>query len=155
MIKKKGKGNKSGTSKKTGKKPAKQRKKRNPSGKQLDPVKVREDVAGIVKSRARKMAIAVADKAGLGELAPMKYLFEVAHIFPQPPEGTVSTTDEESLAKTLLDRLDIPDHPVVHDLYERGEEVLVIPPRVKDAETPQPKEGQEEEQREKELVSVE
>ena len=62
----------------------------------------------------------MADKAGLGELAPKKFLFEVAHIYPQAPEGTVST-DEESMAKTLLDRSDIPDHPVVHDLYESGE----------------------------------
>lgn len=79
----------------------------------------------------------------------------MAHIFPQPPEGTVSSTDEESLAKTLLDRLDIPDHPVVHDLYERGEEAAVISPRAREVEKPEPQESQEEEKKEKELVSAE
>jgi hypothetical protein len=143
MIKKKGKSKKSGTSKNTGKKPARGRR-RSTSGKQLDPLKVREDIAGIIKSRARKITIAVADKAGLGELAPTKFLFEVAHIYPQAPAGTVSTTDEESMAKTLLDRLNIPDHPVVHDLYESGEEVVVIPPRAKEVEKPQPQEREEE-----------
>lgn len=144
-MKKKGKGKKSGTSKKTAEKPAKRRR-RNISGKQLDPVKVREDIAGIVKSRARKIAIAVANKAGLGELAPTKFLFEVAHIYPQAPEGSVSTTDEDSLAKTLLDRLNVPDHPVVHDLYESGEEVLVIPPRAKEPEKTQPQESEAEQE---------
>ena len=143
MMKKKGKSKKSGTSKDAAKKPARRRR-RSTSGKQLDPLKVREDIAGIIKSRARKIAIAVAGKAGLGELAPTKFLFEVAHIFPQPPEGTVSTMDEESMAKTLLDRLNIPDSPVVHDLYESGEEVVVIPPRAKEVEKPQPQ-GREEE----------
>jgi hypothetical protein len=153
MMKKKGKGKKSGTHTTTAKK-AVRRNKRTTSGKQLDPAKVREDVAGIVKSRARKITMAVADKAGLGELAPMKYLFEVAHIFPQPPEGTVSSTDDESFAKTLLDRLDIPDHPVIHDLYERGEEIT-IPARVKEAEKPQQHESKEEERKEDALVGVE
>jgi hypothetical protein len=153
MIKKKGRGKKSGTSEKTAKKTAKRRK-RNTSGKQLDPAKVREDIAGIIKSRAREIAIAVAGKAGLGELAPTKFLFEVAHIFPQPPEGTVSTTDEESFAKTLLDRLDIPDHPVVHDLYESGEEAVVIPPRAKETEKPAPR-SEKEEQKETVLAGAE
>ncbi len=143
MMKKKGKDKKTTTSKKTAKKAAKRRTS-SKSGKQLDPVKVREDIAGIIKSRARKIAIAVAGKAGLGELAPTKFLFEVAHIYPQPPEGTMSTTDEESLAKTLLDRLNVPDHPVVHDLYESGEEVVVIPPRAKEVEKRQPQESEEE-----------
>jgi hypothetical protein len=144
-MKKKGKSKKSGTSKDAAKKPER-RKRKSTSGKQLDPLKVREDIAGIIKSRARKIAIAVAGKAGLGELAPTKYLFEVAHIYPQAPEGTVATTDEESMAKTLLDRLNIPDHPVVHDLYESGEELVVIPPRAKEVEKPQPHGREEEEE---------
>jgi hypothetical protein len=69
-----------------------------------------------------------------------------ARIYPQPPEGSVSTTDEERLAKTLLDRLDIPDQPVVHDRYERGEDFVVIPPRPKDVEKPQPQESEAEEE---------
>ena len=124
---------------------------RGTATKQLDPAKVREDISRIVKNRARKITLAVANKAGQGELAPTKFLFEMAHIFPQPPEGTVSSTDEESFAKTLLDRLDIPDHPVVHDLYESGEEV-VIPPRAKEVEKPHVPESEEEKPKESVLV---
>ena len=40
------------------------------SGKKLDPAKVREDIAGIVKSRARKITIAVADQAGPRRTGP-------------------------------------------------------------------------------------
>jgi len=123
MIKKKGK------SKKTAKK-GRGKTSRGVSGKKLDPAKVREDIAGIVKSRAKKITIAVADKAGHGELAPAKFLFEMAHIYPPPPEGTVPTANEESLAQTLLRGLNIPESPVVHDLYENGEDVVVIPARV-------------------------
>jgi hypothetical protein len=122
MMKKKSKGRK--TAKKGRGKASK-----GVSGKKLDPAKVREDIAGIVKSRARKIAIAVADKAGHGELAPAKFLFEVAHIYPQALEEAVPTENEESLAKTLLDRLNIPESPVIHDLYENGEDVVVIAPR--------------------------
>ena len=43
------------------------------------------------------------------------------------------TEKEESLAKTLLDRLNIPESPVFHDLYENGEDVMVIPARVAEA----------------------
>lgn len=154
MMKKKGKSRKSSTSKNTAKKPAR-RSRRSTSGKQLDPLKVREDIAGIIKSRARKIAMAVADKAGLGELAPTKYLFEVAHIYPQPPEGTISSTDEESFAKTLLDRLDIPDHPVVHDLYESGEEVVMIAPSAKGVEKPEAQGTGDAQQAESVLAEVE
>lgn len=119
---------KKGKSKKTEKK-GRGKTTRGTSGKKLDPAKVREDIAGIVKSRAKKITIAVADKAGHGELAPARFLFEMAHIYPQPPEGTVPTADEESLAQTLLRSLNIPESPVAHDLYENGEEVMVIPAR--------------------------
>lgn len=128
--------------KKTGKK-ARRKTSRSVSGKKLDPAKVREDIAGIVKSRARKITIAVADKAGHGELAPAKFLFEMAHIYPQPPEDSVPTADDESFAQTLLNRLDIPESPVIHDLYENGEDVMVVPARFVE-EKPGPSESEEE-----------
>ncbi len=128
MMKKKGKGRiKGGKTKRTARK--------RPPSKPIDPNKVRQELAGIVKTQAKKITRAVALKACQGDLAPAKYLFEMAHIYPQPPEGTVSAEDEESFAKTLLDRLNIPESPVIHDLYENGEDVMLIPPRA-DGETP-------------------
>lgn len=135
-MKKKSKG------KKTGKK-APRKTSRSVSGKKLDPAKVREDIAGIVKSRARKITIAVADKAGHGELAPAKFLFEMAHIYPQPPEGSMPPADDESFAKMLLNRLNIPESPVIHDLYENGEDVIVIPASIEE-EKSEPSQSEEE-----------
>lgn len=83
----------------------------------------------MVEAEAELLAGAVIEEGKKGQLATVKYLFEVAHIYPQAPEGELSTTDEESLAKTLLDRLNIPDEPVIHDLYEKGEDIVVIPAR--------------------------
>jgi len=149
-MKKKGKrqnAKKNGNAEKAKKRP------RGTAGKQLDPSKVRENISKIVKNRARKITLAVANKAGQGELAPAKF-FEMAHIFPQPPEGTASSMDDESFAKTLLDRLDIPDHPVVHDLYESGEDVLVTSRRAETKES-QVQPSEQEQQKESVLTGVE
>jgi len=61
------------------------------------------------------MAKAVIEEGKKGQLATVKYLFEMAKIFPETTDGSQVTTDEESLAKTLLRRLDLPEEPVVRD----------------------------------------
>jgi len=150
MMKKKGKGKSKSETKKTTKKGSPKDK----NDKDLNPEECRKDIARMVEAELGDLAQAVIDEGKKGQLATVKYLLEVAHIYPKAPEGTVSNTDEESLAKTLLDRLDIPDHPVVHDLYESGEDVVVIPPRAKEKEKPQTQ-SEEEEQKEGVLVGVE
>jgi hypothetical protein len=50
-----------------------------------------------------------------GQLAPAKYLFEMASIYPVLTDGSFSTADEESLAETLMRRLDLPDKPIAKD----------------------------------------
>ena len=72
---------------------------------------MRNDIAKIVKSGARKITKAVMDQAMTGQLAPAKYLFEVAGVYPPLTDGSQASLDEECFAKTLLDRLDIPDEP--------------------------------------------
>ena len=139
-MKKKGKSKHKTVAKKATRKTSAKRK----NSKESNPEELRKDLAKMVEAEAEELANAVIEEGKKGQLATVKYLFEMAHIFPQPPEGTVSTTDDESMAKTLLDRLNIPDHPVVHDLYESGEDVVVIPPRAKEVEKPQPQ-GREEE----------
>lgn len=83
--------------------------------KQTNPAEVRNDIAKIVKSGAKKITKAVMDQAMTGQLAPAKYLFEVAGVYPPITDGSQATSEEECFAKTLLDRLDIPDEPVSHD----------------------------------------
>ena len=99
MIKKKAKKTGKVAKKKSGKKSTGKRK-------QMDAAKVREEIAGLVKAGAPKIAVAVIDQAAHGELAPAKYLFEIAGIFPKPAEGEQATEEEDCLAKTLLARLD-------------------------------------------------
>jgi hypothetical protein len=95
------------TGKKTGKAAGKKSdKKGTGSRKPVDAAKVREEITGLVKAIAPKIAEAVIGQAAQGELAPAKYLFEMAGIFPKPAEGEQATEEEDCLAKTLLARLD-------------------------------------------------
>jgi hypothetical protein len=120
MTKKKAKGKK--TAKKT-----KRRGTRKAASKELNPSAVRKDIAAKVKAEAGELAKAVIDEGKKGQLATVKYLFEMAHIFPEVLEEN-TLKEEESLAATLLNKLGIPEDPVIHDLYEKGEDI-VIPPR--------------------------
>jgi hypothetical protein len=97
--------------------------KRRSGKKQLDAAQVREEIAGMVKAGAKQIAEAVMGQAIInGELAPAKYLFEVASIYPPSTDGSQSLKEEDSLAKTLMDRLNLPDEPIARD--EDGEPVL-------------------------------
>ncbi len=92
---------------------------------ELHPVEVRKDLSKLVEAHAEKLAQAVIGEGEKGQLAPVKYLFEMANIFPSPTDGSVASAEEESLAKTLLDRLGIPTSPVVADEYEKDEFVTI------------------------------
>jgi len=107
MIKKKAKGKKI---KKTAKK-----KSAGKGKNEFNPAEVRKDIAQMVDSEAATMARAVIDEGKKGQLATVKYLFEVAEIYPPSTDGSHATTDEESLAQTLLRRLDLPDEPIAPD----------------------------------------
>ena len=116
MIKKKAKG-----------KAAKKRttKKKNQK-KQLDPAEVRQEIAGMVKLEANKITAAVIDQAEHGELAPARYLLEMAGVYPPVTDGSMSSSDEDCLAKTLLHRLNLPEEPIKLD--EDDEPVTVVIP---------------------------
>jgi hypothetical protein len=132
-------------SKASAKKTGKKRAKRNTAKKPLDPAKVREDIAGIVKAGAKGITKAVMLQATQGQLAPAKYLLEMAGVYPLSTDGNETSKDEDSLAETLLDRLNIPKTPVVHDELQKEEEdedVVVIQPK-KDAETDSESSGDE------------
>jgi len=106
MIKKKTKrASKAGKSKARAKKSAKGSS-ASRTKKQVDPVEVRKDIAKIVGSGAKKVAKAVMEEAMKGQLAPAKYMFEVAGVYPPVTDGEQATQEEDCLAKTLLSRLD-------------------------------------------------
>jgi len=108
MIKKKAR------SKAAAKKTAK-KKTLSKSKKELNPAEVRKDISQMVKSEAATMAQAVIDEGKKGQLAPVKYLLELAKIFPEATDGSQATVDEDCLAKTLLRRLDLPEEPIARD----------------------------------------
>jgi hypothetical protein len=105
MTKKKAKGKKA---EKTGKKSAKRK---STPRKQADAEQVHETISGMVKSGAKKITAAVMVQACHGDLAPAKYLLEMAGIYPRATDGSQATTEEDCLAKTLLDRLNAPRKP--------------------------------------------
>lgn len=105
-----------GKSKDKASKPAK----RNGSSKAKKPVdlvEVRKDITNIVGSEATQLARAVVEEGRKGQLAPVKYLFEVAGLYPVA-EGNLAKPEGESLAKTLLDRLGLPTDPVIRQEEE-------------------------------------
>jgi hypothetical protein len=78
---------------------------------ETNPAEVRKEVSKLVEAKAKEMAGAVIGEATKGQLAPMKYLFEMASIYPPAPDGSQATEEEDCLAKMLLDRLDPPAKP--------------------------------------------
>jgi len=77
----------------------------------MNPAEVRKEVAKMVEAGATEIAQAVIDEALKGQVAPTKYLFEMASIYPPAPDGTQATTEEDCLAKILLDRLKLAARP--------------------------------------------
>ena len=89
-------------------------KRRRKASKEVDLVQVRRDIAQIVGSGAKEMALAVVDEALKGQLAPVKYLFEVSGLYPSTP-ATEGKPEEDSLAHRLLKHLGLPTKPVEED----------------------------------------
>lgn len=104
MIKKKA------ANKATGKK-SKKKKGRARLKKETNPAAVRKQVSRIVEAEAVKITHAVVDEAMKGQLAPARYLFEMANIFPTQTNGEQATEEEDSLAKILLAKIEAPPKP--------------------------------------------
>lgn len=149
MIKKKAKG------KKATKKTTKRKRSTKKAGEtKLNPSEVRKDIAAMVEAEAGELAGAVIEEGKKGQLATVKYLFEVAHIYPEVLADEKAADGEKSLAETLLDSLGIPKSPVIHDAYEKGEDIVIAPLHEIPAEGAENASGSEPE-KERELVAAE
>lgn len=140
-------------SKAAGKNTAKKSKKRA-TKKELNPGQVLKDISALVEAHADKLAEAVIGEGMKGQVSPVKYLFEMAHIYPQPAEPTAPSKDEDSLAETLLDRLKIPKTPVVHDELQKEDDQDVLVSEPKKEEQSKSDEAEEEEDKEEEKVQA-
>lgn len=114
IMKKKAK-SKAAKTGKSAKTKAKSKSARPRGRRESNPAEVRKDISKIVRSGARRITKAVMEQAGSGQLAPARYLFEVAGIYPALTDGAFATEDEECLAKTLMRRLNLPDNPIPLD----------------------------------------
>jgi len=142
MTKKKAKKNK--TAAKTTEK-----KKSAGKGKEAEktPAEVRKQLAKLVLDDAEAITKAVLGEGKKGQLATAKYVFEMAHIYPEVNDGSEATENEDCLAKTLLARLNIPEKPVVAD--EDEEDFVTIPARAVEVEKEakaEPEKGAEKEE---------
>jgi len=98
------------------KKTTKAKKNAGKKGKEeFNPIEVRKEIAQMVDSEAAEMAAAVIGEGKKGQLATVKYLFEVAEIYPPSTDGSETTKDEDCFAKSLMDRLGLPDTPIALD----------------------------------------
>jgi hypothetical protein len=77
----------------------------------IDLAEVRKDISNIVGLRAAELAKAVLEEGKKGQLAPVKYLFEVSGLYPAS-ESSETKPDEESLAHTLMRKLNLPELPI-------------------------------------------
>ncbi len=108
MIKKKAK--KKAVTEKTAKKGSTPK-----SEEEFNPAEVRKEICKMVGCEAAVLAKAVIDEGKKGQVSPVKYLFEMASIFPASADGGQPTTNEESLAQTLLRRMNLPVEPIKRD----------------------------------------
>jgi hypothetical protein len=118
MTKKKAKG-------KTEAKKSAKKKSGGKSKKQLNPAEVRKELVQMVGAEATLMTQAVIDEGKKGQLATVKYLLEMAAIYPASTDGSNATENEDCLARTLLNRLDLPDEPIARDEEDEPRAVTV------------------------------
>ncbi len=81
----------------------------------VDMARVRKDISNMVGNSATEIAAGMIHAALAGELAPAKYLFEMAGLHPATEETEAADPEEDSLAHILLKRMGLPIEPVIKD----------------------------------------
>ncbi len=92
---------------KTDKKAIKRKSTGGKSSKAPDFEKVREKIGALVGGKAVGLVESTMDEAEKGHFTAMKYLFEMVGLYPSM--GGELSAENESLAKTLLERLGLPE----------------------------------------------
>lgn len=111
-----------------GKAEAKKNAKKKSGGKnkkEINPAEVRKELVQMVGAEATLMTQAVIDEGKKGQLATVKYLLEMAAIYPASTDGSQASENEDCLARTLLNRLDLPDEPIARDEEDEPRVVTV------------------------------
>jgi hypothetical protein len=108
------------TSARTGRKSSQQLPARRGSRKSVDLAEIRERIANLVSEEAGRMVESAIEEAHQGHFGAMKYLFEIVGLYPAgDAEGGHA---ENSLAKTLLHRLGLPEEPQLENQVTKDSE---------------------------------
>ena len=81
---------------------------------------IRKEITTLIKSNAVHMVQKTINQVNEGHYAAMKYLFEAIGLFPSPMQE--ETPAEDSLARTLLLRLGLPEDPMPETNVKQGRE---------------------------------
>ena len=81
---------------------------------------IRKEITTLIKSNAVHMVQKTINQVDEGHYAAMKYLFEAIGLFPAPMQE--ETPAEDSLARTLLLRLGLPEDPIPETNVKQGRE---------------------------------
>jgi len=138
MIKKKAKSRAKAKRKTAAKKTAR----KTAGKKEIDPAQVRREISGMVKSEAAVITEAVMDQAKAGQLAPAKYLLEMAGVYPVATDGEPATEEEDSMVKSFLARLEAPPKPPDEEDDEDAGEVKSPPEKSGEGERGAEKAGE-------------
>ena len=101
--------------KKTKSRRARKRAKRLPRGKKArqatDLAAIRQQITDLVRNQALPMVEITISEVDKGHYAAMKYLFEMIGLYPAATQE--ENEGEDSLARTLLRRLGLPEEPML------------------------------------------
>jgi hypothetical protein len=82
-------------------------------GKDANPVEMRQQITNIAGIAMDGIAKAVVDDAKKGQLATVKYLFEVIGVYPRVSDDeNANKPEEDTLARRLIQRLGLPEGPL-------------------------------------------
>jgi hypothetical protein len=99
------------TKSKRGRKRATRRLVGNKSRQAMDLAAVRQQITELVRNQAVPMVEITISEVDKGHYAAMKYLFEMIGLYPAAPQEEAQ--GEDSLARTLLRRLGLPEEPML------------------------------------------
>jgi antitoxin component of MazEF toxin-antitoxin module len=87
----------------------------------VDLAAVRQEIRQAVSSEAVKMVRRIIKEVDISHYTSMKYLFELAGLYPATPQE--ETAGGDSLAKTLLSRLGLEESPMVESVVKNDREM--------------------------------
>lgn len=90
----------------------------------VDLAVIRKDISQVVSSEAVRMVRRVIEGIDIRHYAAMKYLFEMAGLYPATPQEEAE--EDDSLAKTLLCRLGLTKSPMLESEVTRDHEMAAV-----------------------------